>query len=239
MFPHPMERPPGNKRTREAHQLPAGRHGLPRTFVVRNQRERILSAVADVTSVAGYGRMTVEDIIATAGVSRRTFYDNFDSKEHAFLEAYDEAVSQLMEHVLVAFAAGEGFADRTRRCITAIVRFLASEPAFADMCVIEALAAGPAAIERRSAAFGGLVALFDESVRQLEDRLDPPPVTTELVLGGVNEVVFSRLVGGGVDELFELLPDLVYGTIVPYAGHERAQATYEAMKASPRPEELP
>lgn len=37
---------------RDSQQLPTGRQGLPRSFVVQNQRERILSAVADVTSAA-------------------------------------------------------------------------------------------------------------------------------------------------------------------------------------------
>jgi hypothetical protein len=40
---------------------------------VANQRERILSGVGDVASVAGYSDMTVEGVIVTAGVSRRTF----------------------------------------------------------------------------------------------------------------------------------------------------------------------
>ncbi|MGH2847839.1 MAG: hypothetical protein ACRDL0_17755 [Thermoleophilaceae bacterium] len=58
---------------RGPHQLPPGRHGLSRKFVVENQRERILAAVADVISAASYAEMTVEDVIAGAGVSRRTF----------------------------------------------------------------------------------------------------------------------------------------------------------------------
>ena len=37
----------------------------------------------------------VEDIIAAAGVSRRTFYEHFKNKEHAFLAAYDAVVVQL------------------------------------------------------------------------------------------------------------------------------------------------
>jgi hypothetical protein len=47
---------------------------LSRSFVSENQRERILAAVADVVSAASYAEMTVEGIIVTAGISRRTFY---------------------------------------------------------------------------------------------------------------------------------------------------------------------
>jgi AcrR family transcriptional regulator len=70
MFDHRMSATP-NRRLRQPQRLPSGRHGLPRSFVVSNQRERILDAVADVASLAGYAAMTVEDIIATAGRERR------------------------------------------------------------------------------------------------------------------------------------------------------------------------
>ena len=62
---------------RAPHQLPPGRHGLARSFVARNQRERILAAVATVASKRGYGGMSVQDIVREAGVSRRTFYEQF------------------------------------------------------------------------------------------------------------------------------------------------------------------
>ena len=84
--------PAARRRARQPHQLPPGRHGLPRAFVASNQRERILDAVADVASLAGYASMSVEGIIATAGVSRRTFYDHFADKQEAFLAAYDAIV---------------------------------------------------------------------------------------------------------------------------------------------------
>src|SRR5688572_25236353 len=84
---------------REPHQLPPGRHGLPRAFVVQNQRERILAAVGDVVSVAGYRDMSVEDVIVTAGISRRTFYEHFKNKQDAFLAAYDAVLVQLLSIV--------------------------------------------------------------------------------------------------------------------------------------------
>ena len=70
-----------------------------------NQRERILSAVGDVASVAGYSDMTVEGVIVTAGVSRRTFYEHFKSKDEAFLAAFDAVLEQLFAAVRDAYRA--------------------------------------------------------------------------------------------------------------------------------------
>src|ERR671918_1641864 len=97
---------------RQSHQLPPGRHGLSRDYVAQNQRERILAAVADVTSAASYAEMTVEDVIVTAGVSRRTFYEHFKNKDEAFLAAYDAVSGQLVEQVMAAVEAADTFADQ-------------------------------------------------------------------------------------------------------------------------------
>ena len=80
-------------------RLPGGRHGLQPSFVAANQRERMLSAVAQATAELGYPDASVEAIIARAGVSRRTFYQHFKNKEAAFLAAYDDVVDQITRRV--------------------------------------------------------------------------------------------------------------------------------------------
>jgi AcrR family transcriptional regulator len=215
---------PGPKRrARQPHQLPPGRHGLSRGFIVSNQRERILDAVADVSSLAGYASMSVEDIIVTAGVSRRTFYDHFKDKEEAFLAAYDAVVAQLMAGVQAAFAANETFAGRVRDCLAEFLGFCSSEPRFADMCIVEVLGAGPRALERRNE----VMQLFAVLVRAASDALDegsrPPELTSETIIGGIYEVVYSRILQGRTDELLDLLPDLAYSLMLPYIGHAEAR----------------
>src|SRR5688572_8706591 len=130
-------------RGRDLHQLPPGRHGLPRAFVAANQRERILSAVGDVASVAGYSDMTVEGVIVTAGVSRRTFYEHFKSKDEAFLAAFDAVLEQLFAAVRDAYGREQRAEARLSAALAAFLGFFAREPGFARMCIVEALAAGP------------------------------------------------------------------------------------------------
>ena len=45
-------------------QLPPGRHGLPRSFVVRNQRLRIVAGLLRVLPRHGYAETTIGQIIA-------------------------------------------------------------------------------------------------------------------------------------------------------------------------------
>jgi AcrR family transcriptional regulator len=215
---------------REPHQLPPGRHGFSRAFVAQNQRERILSAVAEVASVAGYGGMSVEDVIVTAGVSRRTFYEHFKNKHDAFIAAYDMVVAQLLTGVRVAYNEENTFGERLRAGLTAFLRFIAREPAFARMCIVEALAAGPEAVKRRNEAIAAFTKLIDDNARELGTTLEPPVLTAETIVGGIYEVVYSRIVAGEVRNLPLLLPDLLYSALLPYVGLEEAAAEYRRQR---------
>ena len=209
---------------RQAHQLPPGRHGLPRSFVVQNQRERILAAVADVASAASYAEMTVEGIIVTAGVSRRTFYEHFENKDDAFLAAYDEITALMVPQIFAAVEAASGFADKAAAGLGTFLDFLASEPAFARMCIVEVLAAGPDAIARRNNAMKAFADLIDYNARELLDDSVPTALTAETIVGGIYEVVYSRVLRGEIKELPGLLPEVAYSALLPYLGPETAAA---------------
>jgi AcrR family transcriptional regulator len=186
--------------------------------VAQNQRERILAAVADVTSAASYAEMSVEDIIVTAGVSRRTFYEHFKNKDDAFLAAYDEAAGRILTAVRAAYESRQGFAERIQAGIEAFLALLAADPAFARMCIVEVMAAGPEAVKRRNAAMSAFAAMIEENARQRLAEPPPSPLTAETVVGGIYDVVFTRIQRGEVRLLPELAPDLVKTALVHYLG---------------------
>jgi AcrR family transcriptional regulator len=222
MFPSALPQP-RKKRQREPYQLPAGRHGLSRQFVVSNQRERILAAVADVCSAVGYVAMSVEDIVVTSGVSRRTFYDNFRGKEDVYLAAFDEATRQLLERVGAAYEGADGLVAKTRASLGAFLTFIAEEPAFADMCIVEVMAAGPVAIERRNRTMMAFSEMIEgAAAAELPKSKLPPALTAETLVGGIYEVVYSRVLQGRGGELPDLLPDLLFSVLLPYVGQETA-----------------
>jgi AcrR family transcriptional regulator len=206
---------------RRPQQLPPGRHGLTRTFVERNQRERILAAVAQDASDIGYAAMTVETIISRAGVSRRTFYEHFKNKHEAYLAAYDEAAARLGRRVVTAVDAVEGFPGRTEAGLDALLSFLATDPAVARMCIVEVMAAGPDAIARRGQSVRAFASLVDQHARELLDE-PVPLLTAETIVGGIYEVLYTRVLRGETANLPDLLPDLVYSALLPYLGQSAA-----------------
>ena len=127
--------------------LPRGPHRLAREVVAASQRGRLLDAMACVVAQKGYGAASVADVIATAGVSRKTFYVHFRDKLDCFLAAYGVGVDVLLATVR---GAGEGETDPfavTRVRTRAYLQTLAAEPDFARTFLLEVSAAGPQAIE--------------------------------------------------------------------------------------------
>jgi AcrR family transcriptional regulator len=168
--------------------------------------------------------MSVEDIIATAGVSRRTFYDHFKSKDDAFLSEYDIISSALLERVQTAYDESLPLADRAARCLEAVMAFFVEDPAYADMCIVEVLAAGPTAIERRDNAVRALAGIIDDAAKSLPKRTLPPAITSQALVGGIYEVMYSRILRGELEVLPSLVPDMLYALLLPYIGRDEAAA---------------
>jgi AcrR family transcriptional regulator len=193
--------------------------------VARNQRERILAAVAQVASTHGYGAMSVQDVVREAGVSRRTFYEQFKNKDHAFLAAYDEASGRMMTTIRAGIDAETTFEEKISAGFRAFLELLAASPAFAKMCIVEVLAAGPEAIARRARTMEDFTEIFELAAQQTLIKENPPsPLIAETIVGGVYETVYRRIARGETAELPRLLPDLTESALLPYVGEARATA---------------
>ena len=134
-------KPPSHRRPTSP-RLPAGRHGLPREFIVQNQRERIITALVDTVAERGYNATTVANITKAASVSRRTFYEHFADKEACFLAAYDMVADHIRASMRAAAESFEDWPQQVRAALATMLRFLAAEPELARLCMIEPVAAG-------------------------------------------------------------------------------------------------
>jgi AcrR family transcriptional regulator len=198
--------------------------------VAESQRNRIHQAMIEVVSVRGYPETRVVDVIGVAGVSRKTFYELFESKEDCFLAAYDVLLGNLLADATDAFEskAGAPWAERVAAGLGALLEHLAEHPDEARFAIVEVLAAGPKALARRDAAlrqFSG----FLESGRS-ESSVDLPGITSIAVIGGVNELLYSEILHGAAGRLPSRLPDLMFWVALPYLGADAASAERERVR---------
>ena len=212
---------PQSRKGRQPHQLPAGRHGLTRSYVVRNQRDRILESVAEVVSETGYAGLTVRAVVERAGVSRRTFYEHFSNKEDVFLAVYDVVVERLAGDVQLAYASGRTYPQQVAFGLETFLGRLAAYPALAHVCIVQVLAAGPQALARREHAlqkFCDLIRPAGERSRRV------PPLAVEVAVGGIYEIVGQHVSRGDADALPGLCPELLEVMLIPFVGARRAES---------------
>jgi AcrR family transcriptional regulator len=208
----------------ELARLPPGRHGLPREFVIHNQRERLIAGLAEAIAENGYSGTTIAHITRHAAVSRRTFYEHFSSKDECFVAAYDTVMEELVERDSTAFDAEDDWPHAVKAGIGAMLEFLAAEPHLARLCMVEALVAGPVVVERYDAAIQSFVPYFQtgREGRSPEVLSRLSPTTEEALVGGMVSLISRRIIAGKAEQLEELLPDLVEFTLTPYLGSQEA-----------------
>ena len=225
-----------------------GSRGLGRSRIGEVQRARIFTAMAEVSSERGVESTTVAHVVGRAGVSRRTFYDLFDDIHDCFLAAFDDAIARASGRVLPAYNGQGRWVDGVRASLFELLAFFDAEPQLARLCVVQALAGGPAVLVRRTEIMRALTAAVDLGAVDARARHAPPPLTGEGVIGAVCAVIHTRLLesdqpecGGlegdrperdrfgeaGVVPLTGLLGSLMAMIVLPYLGPVAARRELE------------
>lgn len=209
---------------------PAGRtgdrtiheQGISRSFLVHSRRERILDAVANLTAERGYDALTVERIAQEAGVPVAAFHEQFAGREDAFLVAYELGHAKGMAIVERAFVAERSWRAAVRAGISALFDFLAAEPSFAHLALVDALIATRRSAERSRRGVGAYAQMLLPGLGQASKGSRPPAVTIEAITGGVFELCASYAQRGRIAELPELAPRATYFALAPFVGAEEA-----------------
>jgi len=171
-------------------------------------------------------------VVERAGVSRRTFYEQFSGREDCFLAAFDQALSRIAESVLPAYRQPGAWRERIRAALVELLSFLDSDPVSGRLLVVEALGAGPGALERRGRVLALLIAAVDEGRAETKKGSAPPPLMAEGVVGGALSLVYARMVARDPAPLTELTGPIMSMVVLPYLGP--AAARRELSRPAPK-----
>ncbi|HEX5926002.1 MAG TPA: TetR/AcrR family transcriptional regulator [Baekduia sp.] len=220
--PSPLPRPAipahGNGSS-TARPLPRSTQRLPRQFVVAHQRDRILEATMSLAREEGYAGITIPAICAAAQISKRTFYEHFESKDEAFMAAFDVAFGRLYTRAWTAATEQASWPEAVRAGLRAWVAFVASEPELARFGFCDVLTGGRAAVAKVDESYRAFAYLLE---RGDDDR---PEVVSQAIVGGIGAMVASWVADGRVRELPRLTPHLVYAALAPFVGDVEALQT--------------
>jgi AcrR family transcriptional regulator len=140
-------------------RLPPGPHGLPPELVERNQRERLIAAMAEVCGEVGYAESSVAEIAKRAGVSTATFYRQFKDKRECMLASFDELFGRLVMALESACEDEMTAEGRARAGARTAADLLAGDPPTARLLTLEILAIGSQGVVAQQLAIDRLAEL--------------------------------------------------------------------------------
>jgi AcrR family transcriptional regulator len=178
------------------------------------QRGRLIDGMAQTVAHRGYAATPVAEVLKAAGVSRRTFYEQFADKEDCFLAAYDAIVALATERIVAGYHAGSGWEEGIASAYDALLHALADEPDFAYLGVVGVLGAGPRALTRREATLRRFARFIDHTRERAEIAASPPTRVGRAIVGGIHELVYSQIVRGETAQLPRLTDELRHYTFM-------------------------
>jgi AcrR family transcriptional regulator len=164
------------------------------------QRARVQRALAEEMAARDDPHaVTVADVAARAGVSRRAFYELYADRESCFLETFESGLRLAGAEMYAAYARQARWQDGVRAALAELLGLLDREPAMARLCVVYALGGGKRVLQRRMEAIELLREFVDRGRLEGYGRTEPPEVAAEGVVGAVLAVIHTRLVAAEED----------------------------------------
>ena len=155
-------------------------------------RDRLLDGLAASIGERGYRDTTVADIVRHARTSKRTFYEQFASKEECLIEVLRRNNENLIANIRAATDPEADWQDQIGQAAGAYVDHIASRPAITLSWIREAPALGAKALPLNRLAMERLTdMLVDLSDSPGFRRASLPPISRPLaliLLGGLREL---------------------------------------------------
>jgi AcrR family transcriptional regulator len=190
-------------------------------LVAPGERERLIAAMAAACAAKGYAATEIEDVLAATGVERPVFDCNFAGKADCALAAVNQILAETTHVAAAALSPELADWEKLIHAVQALLELLAAQPSFARLACIEARSAMPAeAYERYAAGIRVLIAMLDRTREYA--ALSAPATAGRAAIGGAELLIRRELIAGRAEDLPKLLPDIIYGTVVPFLDQQEA-----------------
>jgi len=170
----------------------------------REHRSRLLEGMAHAVSRKGFGDTTVGDVVGEAGVSRRTFYEHFESKAECLVALYEAASHNALKVLRDSIRPGHAWQTQVDAALRAYLGCLASNPVLVRTLFIEILHLGAEGLASRRRVNQEIA---DFIVRTVNDDggASITPKMAMAIVGGINELVLEYIEQDKVARLEELV----------------------------------
>lgn len=187
-----------------------------------SERERMIAAVARCCETEGYGALSIEQVIAEAGVRREDFERHFFDLESCAKAAVEAILAESMTAISANYSSDASEWTRVLRVLEGLLELFAARPALSRMAFIETRQSMPQALHDLYRSGFTLLSSMLDRLRGDQVGVCPPKSAARAAIGAGEALVRRELVAGRAAQLPQLLPDLVYSATIPFLGSEEA-----------------
>jgi AcrR family transcriptional regulator len=188
---------PQGKRTRRSTDaqkgLPRGPQALPRERVAAHQRERLVEAMVQAVSERGVVATTISDLVARAGISRRTFYEHFDNKEDCLLATYDTVVETQVQRLLGLAGSNVEWLEQLEAIIRALFDTIAERPDAARLICVEMGASGAIGVQRWADGATRFERFISTGFEHAPGPGTIPDPVARAIVGALRKIIYTRV----------------------------------------------
>lgn len=189
-----------------------------------SSRARLLEGLGRAIQEKGYGAVTITDVVAHARVSRRTFYQVFETKDDAFFTLVDTTYSQLADDMRSSIATTADWRDQVAQAIGVYVQHVRDHPRVHLSAVRDLPSLGAAALpvlQRNQDSFVELIRGLSDNPRFRDADLAPAPRWLSImVIGALDQLLVDVLESGhDLDEAHDLAVEAVAALLATTASH--------------------
>jgi AcrR family transcriptional regulator len=196
-------------------RLPHGPHRLDRNEVILHQRARIHGAMVEAIARSGYEETSVKQVIGLAGVSRRSFYEQFANKQECFLATFDLIVRREIQQIRSAYLATDGpLEERARAVFKRFAQTTKDDRNATILVVLEAQRAGPAGVLRLRRAASACEHLLARSFAEAPEATSLPMPIIRGIAGGLHGAASTFLRNGHTSRSVDLAEEMLRWTMI-------------------------
>ena len=171
-------------------------------------RNRLLEGMAAAVDEKGFAETTIADIARHARVSKRTFYEHFESKHDCLLALYVASSERALARIAASIDPSLDLDAQIARTTNVYFASLRERPAVLRTLLVEILAAGQRGLEVRRQVNRRYADLLRKVVASAKPdargRHTLSSAMATAIVGGLNELILQAVEGGDLTRLRRL-----------------------------------
>lgn len=168
-----------------------------------------MEGMAHAVAAKGYADTTIGDIVREASVSRRTFYEHFNTKAELLIALYEAASRGALRVLMGAIDPTHEWETQMESALTAYLASMSQNPVLMRTLFVEILGLGPEGLQARrrvNQEIADFMLRVINGANAGHSRESPlSPGMAMAVVGGINELVLQYIEQDRVAKLHELV----------------------------------